>query len=241
MQKFFLLIIFILNFSPSIFAVQNTEISPGDPIIDTLLENNDFVFYSPRPLIIDEMSQYIHKNIIGFDIMFSNSGFGFGLFFDRIINQNYKIISEIFFTPIKNSQEIASIWDWNRYEYLVNGKINRLYSIPLIIGVQRYIDIGTLTKNIRPYLMLGVNPTLIWKMPYESTWFDDVGSSKALYRMGYGFQIGTDIGTINTSFISVKIRYMYTPFGGDGLESVKGSPINNFGRFYLSLALGGFF
>jgi len=109
MQKFFLLIIFILNFSPSIFAVQNTEISPGDPIIDTLLENNDFVFYSPRPLIIDEMSQYIHKNIIGFDIMFSNSGFGFGLFFDRIINQNYKIISEIFFTPIKNSQEIASI------------------------------------------------------------------------------------------------------------------------------------
>ena len=59
--------------------------------------------------------------------------------------------------------------------------------------------------------------------------------------MGGGFQLGADIGAISTSYLSVKMRYMYTPFGGVGLESVEGSPISNFGRFYLSLAFGGLF
>ena len=59
--------------------------------------------------------------------------------------------------------------------------------------------------------------------------------------MGGGIQLGTDIGAVNTSYLSVKMRYMYTPFGGNGLESVVDSPIYNFGRFYLSLAFGGFF
>lgn len=65
--------------------------------------------------------------------------------------------------------------------------------------------------------------------------------SKAHYRMGGGVQVGADFGAMNTSYLSVRMRYLYTPFGGDGLESVQGSPIFNFGRFYISLVFGGFF
>jgi hypothetical protein len=59
--------------------------------------------------------------------------------------------------------------------------------------------------------------------------------------MGGGVQIGADFGAVNTSYLSVKMRYLYTPFGSDGLESMRDSPIFNFGRFYISAAIGGFF
>jgi len=78
-------------------------------------------------------------------------------------------------------------------------------------------------------------------MPYADNWFRDVRYSKGYFRIGGGAQIGADFGALYTSLISVRMRYIYTPFGGEGLESVRDSPIQNFGGFYISLALGGLF
>jgi hypothetical protein len=98
-----------------------------------------------------------------------------------------------------------------------------------------------MTKSFRPYISFVVTPTLIWEMPYEKDWFRDAKYSKAHYRMGGGVQVGADFGAINTSFISLKFRYIYTPFGDGGLESIADYPIYNFGRFYLSFLIGGLF
>lgn len=211
----------------------------------TIIEDTNFIFTSPHPLIIDENQSILYKNVIGIDLLFSNSGVGIGFFYDRSFNKNYKFISEIYFSGVKNSDELEYLFNYDRYDYIIANKVKRLYILPLSVGVQRYINIGNLTKSFRPYIGIVATPTLIWEMPYNKTadndWFDDVKLSKPHYRMGAGIQIGADFGAINTTFMSFKMRYIYTPFGGNGLESVKNSPIYNFGRFYISLSLGGLF
>jgi len=110
--NFFLFFIFLLS---SLIALsQQTEITigPADISDDSIFINDSvFIFTSPRPLIFDDNIDYLHKNIFGVDLLLSNSGFGFGFFYDRILSQRYKLTSEIFFTPVKNTEEIPSIFD----------------------------------------------------------------------------------------------------------------------------------
>lgn len=235
MKKIILLVI-----SNILYILSTSAQQPADtnyiPIKDTT-----FIFTPARPLIVNAETQILYKNVAGLDLLFSNSGVGLGLFYDRILHQDYKFITEIYFSGVKNTDELAYLYDWDRYDYVIANKIRRLYILPISVGVQRYIDIGHLSKSFRPFISLVATPTLIWEMPYQKDWFRDAKYSKAHYRMGGGFQIGSDFGAINTSFMSFKMRYIYTPFGEGGLESVIGSPINNFGRFYISLSLGGLF
>lgn len=127
-----------------------------------------FVFTSPRPLIADANSTIIDKNVGGGDILLSNSGVGLGVFYERIIDEDWKFVSELFFSPVRNTDELEYLFDYNRYEYIVAGKVNRLYILPAIFGVQRYINIGELSKTLRPYIGIVASPTLIWEMPYIS-------------------------------------------------------------------------
>jgi len=204
------------------------------------ISDTTFIFTSPRPLIVDGSTTWTKKNINGFEIMLSNFGVGFGFIYERILNKNYKFASSLFFTPVKNTEELRQ-WDPVYYDFRVPNKVRRISAIPLNIGMQRYVHIGNLSKSFRPFVGVLAAPTLIWEMPYERDWFRDVGFSNAHFRIGGGAQIGADFGALNTSLISVRMRYIYTPFGGEGLESVKDSPIKNFGGFYISLALGGLF
>ena len=240
MKKNILVIILYILFIFSVSAQQPVDTIPFH------FKDTTFFFTPARPLIENEESQMLYKNIAGLDLLFSNSGIGVGVFYDRILNKNYKFISEIYFSGVKNTDELAYSFDYYLYDYVIKNKVNRLYILPVSAGIQRYIDIGNLSKSFRPYISLVVTPTLIWEMPYVLNdmvvdWFRAVKYSKAHYRMGAGVQIGADFGAINTTFMSFKMRYIYTPFGGDGLESIMGSPIYNFGRFYVSVSFGGLF
>lgn len=234
-QKIYLTVALLISCNFFTVAFSQTTGSP------TISPDTNFIFTSPRPLISDGSTDFIQKNISGINILLSNFGVGFGLIYERIISKDYKFASELFFTPVKNTDELELIPDYNLYQYRVPNKIRRIYAIPLNVGMQRYIDIGSLGKSFRPFVGVLATPTFIWEMPYKSHWFGDAKYSKGHFRMGGGVQIGADFGAINTSFISVRMRYIYTPFGGEGLESVIDSPIKNFGGFYISLALGGLF
>jgi len=236
MKKNILLIILNILLTITISAQQSNDTTYSSAK-DTI-----FIFTPAHPLIIDAETQtLLYNNIAGIELLFSNSGVGVGFFYDRIFNNDYKLITEIYFSGIKNSDELAYLFDWDRYDYIVQYKIKRLYVLPVSVGVQRYIDIGNLSKSFRPYISLVLTPTLIWEMPYKNNWFYDVKYSKAHYRIGGGIQVGADFGAVNTSFMSFKMRYIYTPYGGEGLASIIDSPIYNFGRFYISLSLGGLF
>ena len=237
---FFLSLLFSGIFSQTILFSQTIEEPTTGLPTSPRLRDTIFIFRSPRPLIEDENAISAKKNIGGFTLLLSGSGVGFGMVYERIFNNDFKFNSELFFSVARNTDELE-YWDSFFYDLRVANKVNRLYIFPLSFGVQRYIDIGHMTKSFRPYFGVLVGPALIWRMPYESDWFSDVKYSKADYRFGGGVQFGADFGDINTSLISFKIRYTFIPYGGDGIESIKDMPIKDFGGLYLSLIVGGLF
>ena len=235
--KICLTVTLLIGCKSAVAFSQSAEI-PSTGLSPTHLDTT-FIFTSPRPLISDGNIDFLQKNVAGFELLLSNFGVGFGLFYDRILSKEYKFSSEIFFTGVKNTDELK-FWNSYFYDYRVPDKVRRIYAIPLSVGMRRYIDIG-MSESFRPFVGVMAVPTLIWEMPYNDHWFSDVKYSQSHFRIGGGMQIGADFGAVSTSFLSIRMRYIHTPFGGGGLESVRNSPIKNFGGFYISLALGGFF
>ncbi len=240
----YLIIAFLLNTGVLLAQNPNPSLPPAGLPDTTMLEpdtpNPDtiYTFISPRPLLLGARAQ-AKRNTIGLEVLFSGSGLGIGCQMERVLNTDYKLNWGIFFSGKRASDEIE-YYD-NYGNSIIYNKINRLYVLPLNIGIQRYINIKDLGKTFRPFVNAMLNPALIWQIPYRSSWFNDLKFSEWHFRFGGGIAVGADFGEINTSLISFKLKYLYIPYGSSGLESIKDLPIKNFGGFFLSLTAGSYY
>ena len=206
-----------------------------DADADTVL-----VFESPRELVISDDIRQIKPNTFGIELMFSGSGFGLGIQFDRILSSNYKLNYGLSFSGKRNTDEIE-YWSYDYNDYIVPNKINRIFIIPVNIGLQRYIKINGLENSFRPFASLSAIPMGVWVMRYRADFFNEIKDSKFHFKAGGGVAVGADFGDVNAALISFKIKYLYVPWGGDGIESIRDFPIKNLGGIFLSLTLGGLF
>ncbi len=199
-----------------------------------------FIFKSPRELLTLSSKSSNYREAAGLDLLFSNSGFALGGFYKYFAASDWAISSKLFITSSRNTDEIEyfDYWTGNR---IIPGKINRLYSIPLTLTAQKFLFQETLEKSLKPYIQVGFGPTFILSTPYSKSFFDAFNYAKWYVRPGGFVGIGAVISSKTNSFIGVNIDYYIIPFGGDGLESIEGSPIKDFGGLFLSLSLGGLF
>ncbi len=204
------------------------------------IDENDIFFSSPHPLISTEDITQIKPNSVGIEILFSDSGLGLGCQFEHFFSLNYRLNYGIAFSGKRNTDEIE-FWDYIKNDYSVPDKINRLFTIPINIGLQYQIIFEDLAKSFRPFVGLSAIPMLIWQMPYKADFFSEIKDSRIHFRAGLGAAIGADFGAFNTTLLSFKIKYNYVPWGANGIESVKDMPIKNMGGVFLSLTAGGFF
>lgn len=195
-----------------------------------------FIFYSPRPLINPNQSPDAFKNAWGIDLLFSESGFGMGAFYQKTLAKDYFGFLSLYISGARNTDEFES-YDEN-YQLRVPNKINRLYIFPLMLGFQKNFFTDELTSTLRPYLSIGFGPTLIMSTPYEKEFFTAFGSAKFYGRFGGFIGAGANFGSSANMLTGINIRYYYIPFGGKGLESIRDLPIETFGGIYLSLTIG---
>ncbi|MFN3781195.1 MAG: hypothetical protein ACK4SO_03355 [Candidatus Kapaibacteriota bacterium] len=120
----------------------------------------------------------------------------------------------------------------------IPGKVNRLYMLPISFGLSQSFFTDILGTNFTPYLNIGVGPTIIFSTPYEKEFFSSLGYSRFYIRFGTFIGTGVNIPVTNKSYIGISARQYWIPFGGDGLESIKGKPIKDFGGFFLGLNFG---
>lgn len=232
-RNFIYLLVFVI-FLSSIESIQ-AQIK-GEAPRD--IQDSVYIFNSPRPLI---NSSDIEKQIIGawgFDLIFSGHGFGGGIFYERQISKNLNIFGIFHISGARNSDEFESEWDPNKQTYVVPNKINRLFMFPLIFGANYFVFTKELENTLKPYISFGLGPTFIISTPYKRDFFDAFGYSSSYTRFGSFLGIGADLSGSGKSVMSVNIKYYYIPFGGDGLESIKKLPIDNFGGIFLTLSIG---
>jgi hypothetical protein len=176
------------------------------------------------------------NNSWGVDLIFSEGGFGLGTFYRRNFGQNITGFIDFSISEAKDDREVNYIDYWGNS--FTPNKVNRALLLPLNIGIQYRIFSESLTDNLRPYLTIGVGPSILLTTPYDQEFFSAFGSAKANFAAGGYIGMGTNIGLSKSSLIGLNVRYYYTHLLGNGVEIMTDSFKKDFGQFCLMLTIG---
>ena len=175
-------------------------------------------------------------NSWGVDLMFGEGGFGIGTFLRKEFDPNLTGFVDLSFSESKDEREFQYI-DFFGNTYTV-GKVNRVFLIPLNFGIQYRPFANELTSNLRPYLNIGVGPTLILTTPYIEEFFSAFGDAQTKYAAGGYVGFGANFGTSKSNLIGINLRYYYIHLFGDGVENLEGRLRKDIAHFYLTINVG---
>jgi len=205
-------------------------------------EDSTMIFEPAEPLIGGVDLDAPAKNAIGFDLLFSASGWGLGGFFQHELTTNLSGFLHLGISGRRNTDEFENAFLGPIP--VVSNKVNRLFMVPFTIGAQYRVFRDELQETFRPFVSLGVTPTYIMSTPYirDGQFYDffaAFGQATSYVRLGGVVGIGSFFGSPATgSLIGVQLRYFAIPFGGSGIESVRDNPVRDFGGIFLSLTIG---
>lgn len=176
------------------------------------------------------------NNSWGADIMFGEGGFGLGTFYRRTLSRDITGFIDFSISESKDEREIEYV-DWWGNLFVIN-KVNRVFLLPVNVGIQYRMFSESLTENLRPYLTAGIGPTFVLTTPYELEFFESFGKAKLRYALGGYVGIGANIGSSKSSLVGLNARYYFVHMFDEGVENLIGRFRKNFGHVYLTLTLG---
>jgi len=176
------------------------------------------------------------KNTWGIDIMFGEAGFGLGTFFRYQISQKWTGYFDISFSESKDEREIEYYDYWGNP--FVIGKKNRIFQIPMFLGLQYRLFENIIAENLRPYLNLSIGPSLIITTPYEEEFFSSFGNAKSNWAFGSYLGFGANFGLDKSSLLGINLRYYYIHLFDEGVESLYGRYQKNLTGLFIALSLG---
>lgn len=211
----------------------STPVSP--PEGSTIPADTLFVFQPARPLIDSLGISAEYEDVYGFDLLFSNSGFGVGGFYQYNFTSKFSGFVNLGITGSRNRDEFDQ-YDPSAQDWRVPGKVNRLYTFPLTVGVRYRLLDEVLVDNFRPYVNAGIGPTMIVALPYEYDLFKSFSHARGYFTGGGFVGIGAEIGG-SKPVLGVNVRYFYIPLR-PGVESLQNDPITDFGGLFLTMNVG---
>jgi len=202
------------------------------PVTDT-----NMIFASPRPLI-QSAQDHINSGW-GLDVLFSNFGFGIGGFYQRFFSRDVTGFVDIDFSGVKSPNE-NDTYVYDPYTGALlgpAGKVNDIYMIPITFGVQYRLFADAITESFRPYIDAGFGPTIIIAAPDSLSFFSGFAHALVLGVPEFFAGIGANFGKDPHSIQGVNFRYYYIKTK-NGIESITGQPITDFGGFFITLNWG---
>jgi hypothetical protein len=206
MRKVKFLLIFIL-FAKMSFAT-NLQINP-----------------KPEPL------QKEARNKFCLSVLYSEKGWGLsGGYFKSVSNT-----SDLFI-----NFSVAGATDNREFEYYdyfgnsyIDGKINRVFMLPLSIGLQHYIFKDDIEKDFKPFVNIGVSPTLILINPYDKGYFKAMGYFHSAFAVGGFVGVGMEFLNSKNLAFSINCKYNYLPVVSGNVMSLQNHTIDDLGGIQL--------
>ncbi len=175
-------------------------------------------------------------NSIGFDIMFSEGGFGLGGFYRHSMTNNLSYFLEFSISEAKDQNEMEYVNYWGNTT--VYGKKNRVFVMPLLAGLSYRVFSSNLGDNFRPFISAALGPSTIVTTPYEREFFNSFRMAQARYTAGGYIGIGANFGSDQKALMGISFRYYVTHFFNQGVESLAGRFQKDLGGFYIVLNIG---
>lgn len=176
-------------------------------------------------------------NAFGMDVMFSEGGFGLGAFYRHELTEKFTFFTDFSVSEAKDDNEFET-YNYYTGQSFTFGKKNRIFLLPLNSGIQYRLFESVIHDNLRPYVNLGIGPSIIVTTPYSLEFFKSFGKAQAHYALGGYFGLGANFGLDQSSLIGINLRYYLIKFLGDGVESLHGKKKTDFGGFYLTINIG---
>ena len=175
-------------------------------------------------------------NALGLDVMIGESGFGLGTFYRHYLANDFTLFADFSFSEAKDEREIE-YYDYFGQPFVI-GKKNRIFQMPLNIGTQYRLLKDELTDNLRPYVNIGVGPTLVITTPYEKEYFNALGYARTKIAAGGYIGFGANFGIDQSSLVGINLRYYYIKFFDDGVEGLAGKYKQTLQGFFVTLNIG---
>ncbi|MCB9206156.1 MAG: hypothetical protein H6612_01865 [Ignavibacteriales bacterium] len=177
------------------------------------------------------------NNALGIDLMIGEGGFGFGGFYRYNYTNTFTGFVDFSISESKHEREIER-YDIFGYPLPIYGKKNRVFLLPLNFGLQYRLFYESLTDNLRPYLSLGVGPTMFVTTPAQEEFFKSFGKAKALYGAGGYIGLGANFGISSTNLTGINIRYYFLQLFDDGVEQYFGDFKKTIEHVSLTINIG---
>jgi hypothetical protein len=176
-------------------------------------------------------------NALGLDIIFSEGGFGFGGFYRRQFSQIITGFADFSFSEAKSEREFQ-YYDYYTDQTYTVGKKNRVFLIPVNFGIQYRLFENVIYDNLRPYVNMGVGPTMVLTTPYAREFFNAFGYAKLRVATGGYIGLGANFGLDKSSLAGINIRYYVIHFFDKGVESLTGQFEDTLGGLFLTINIG---
>lgn len=218
------------------------QVTGVPPTVPTIPEPNPaddslYIFSPARPLIDTNSLRMSLPHALGINVLFSNSGYGMGMFYERKFGESFSGFLDFGISGARNGDELEV---FNRDEssvhylsYYVPDKVNRVFHMPIMVGIKKSVFTESLFSNFRPFFNLGAGGTIIMTTPYNKEFFSAFGDADFSATYGGFVGIGAEL-TEKSPGLAVNARYYYLPIS-PGIESIRGEPIDDFGGLFLTL------
>jgi len=177
------------------------------------------------------------NNALGLDLMIGEGGFGLGGFYRYNYSKTLTGFVDFSISESKNAREL------DRYDYYGNplpiyGKKNRVLLLPLNFGLQYRLFYQSLTDNLRPYISMGVGPTMFVTTPAQMEFFKSFGRANVLFGAGGYIGFGANFGLSPRNLTGINIRYYISHLFNDGIEQYFGDFKKSLQHVTLTINIG---
>lgn len=187
------------------------------------------IFNSPRPLIDETALQNnALMNSWGFNGFFNDFGFGFGLYYRHVFNDDFSLHSGFDFGTAKGPNELGLYGE---------VKINRIFVMPLMANMEYRLLQSVLGMGLRPYVTAGAGPVFVMTTDGQKDFFSALGSPVTNVTYGINFGLGAYFGSDPKTTFGASLKYYIIPYSR-GVETTYGVFLNNFSGASLNVSYG---
>ncbi|MBS1494080.1 MAG: hypothetical protein JST55_11240 [Bacteroidetes bacterium] len=171
----------------------------------------------------------------GLSFTYSENGFGPTLNHYSSLNRNTQLIAGISLMSVSDTREFEQYDIYGQKN--TPNKENRIFLIPVNIGIKKQIFGDDIEGSIRPIVNFGISPSLVLTNPYSREYFNAMGYFQAAFAMGGYAGAGLEFSETQSVAFSFNVNYSYvTPIGKD-VNSLYDKNISNLTGFQMTFGV----
>ena len=175
------------------------------------------------------------RNKWGVGVIYSDKGYGIAGSYYAPISNSSDFYLNLGITGVSDNREFE-FYDYYGNSY-IDGKVNRVFLIPLNIGVQHYMFKEDIESDFKPFVSIGATPALVLTNPYDKAYFKAFGYFNSAFAMGGYVGAGFEYQQSKNIAFSLNLRYYYLPVVVGSVTSLVNNPMKDVGGIHMQFGV----